>query len=81
MTDHMRVKAYLQSIGKTSELRAILESYILSDEDRLIMEMLYIERKPMDYVADVLGFSVSCVKKRHHRILSRMSNYLDECKK
>lgn len=78
MTDHMKARAYLQSIGKASELREILGEYVLSDEDRLIMDMIYIQKKPLDYVADMLGFSVSCVKKRHHKILCRISNYIDE---
>lgn len=78
MTDHMKARQYLKSIGKASELQKILDEFILSDEDRLIMELCYIQRKPLDYIADVLGFSVSCVKKRHHRILCRISNYIDE---
>ena len=78
MTDHMRARSYLRSIGKMSDLRNELDKYVLSDEDRQIMEMLYIQKKPLDYVADMLGYSVSGIKKRHHLILCMISNYIDE---
>ena len=73
MTEHICRKHVLESMSK-SELRQCLDETVLSEEERKVMELIYLKRKPLGYVADIMGFSESGVKKMHQRIIKRMNN-------
>lgn len=67
----MNRKRMLESMTKP-ELVKLLDETALSEEERVIMEMLYIRRRPLRYVADVMAYSESGMKKKHDRILKRI---------
>lgn len=43
----------------------LLDSCTLSDEDKQIVKMYYLQNKSIGYIADILGYSESNIKKRH----------------
>lgn len=45
---------------------------MLSDKEKRLMQMYYVERKSFDYIADELGYSKAGVIKMHQRILKRI---------
>ena len=47
---------------------------MLNDDDIKIMEMIYKDRLPLVVIADRLCMSESTVKRKHKRILVKMSN-------
>lgn len=73
MTDHISLKHRIENMRK-SEIRALLDDVVLSEDERSIMELIYIEKKPLGYVADVMGYSESGIKKIHCRIIKRINN-------
>lgn len=73
MTEHIIRKHTLEGMTK-AEIIDSLEQTALSEEEREVMELIYIQRKPLDYIADITGYSISGVKKIHSRILKRMNH-------
>lgn len=74
MTEHINRKHTLMSMTK-AELIALLDQIVLSEDERRVMELIYLKRKPLGYVADIMGYSESGIKKIHCRIIKRI-NYL-----
>lgn len=73
MTEHIRRKHILEEMSK-AEIEAKLDEIVLSEEERELMTLLYLKRKPLGYIADIMGFSESGLKKMHCRIIKRMTN-------
>lgn len=71
MSVHIEVRKRLRDISTRDEFNALLDSSVLSDEERRILVMHYIERKPLSFIADELGFSERTVKRYHHNALMR----------
>lgn len=71
MTTHIEMRKRLREISSREEFMQLLDSRVLSDEERRILMMHYLERKPLGYIADELGFSERTVKRYHHNALSR----------
>lgn len=76
MTQHIETRQRLKAIASVQELNELLDKCVLSDEDRLIFELHYIKGKPLGYIADELGYSESCIKKRHCKIIGRLEKML-----
>lgn len=54
----------------------LLDSCTLTEEDKQIIKLHYVQGKNLGYIADVLGYSESTIKKKHKRILSKISKIL-----
>lgn len=78
MTKHIETKHRLQSIYRIEELNALLDKCVLSAEERLIIEMHYIRKKSLIYIAYELGYSESCIKKKHRDIINRIGYILED---
>jgi len=72
MTKHIETRRRLKSIASLEEFNRLVNSCVLSDEERQIIEMHYLKGKPFGYIADMMGYSESCIKKRHQRIICRL---------
>ncbi len=72
MTDHVKTKHKLQNIPTKLEFNTLLDSIVLSDKERRLMQLYYVERKDFDFIADELGYTKSGVLKIHRRILKRI---------
>ena len=69
-------RRYLKDIGDFKTFNQLIESSTLSDLDKQIVQMHYIEEKNFALIGDLLGYSESGIKKRHKRILSKLSQLL-----
>ena len=73
MSDHVNTRRRLKSIPKVKTLMDLLEACTLSDEDKEIIKLHYIQDKSLGYIADTLGYSESTIKKKHKKILSKLN--------
>lgn len=71
-TKNVDTRNALNAIPKKSDLKDLLDAVNINDQDREIMRMRYEEQKTWDYIADVLGYSISSVKRRHGKILDKI---------
>lgn len=77
MSTHIDTRKKLQNIPRISSLMELLDSCILSDEDKEIIKMHYVQNKTLSYIADMLGYSESTIKKKKHKkILSKLNKLL-----
>ena len=76
MSAHIETRNKLKSIPKISTLVELLDSCTLSEEDKTIIKMHYVQGKNLGYIADILGYSESTIKKRHKKILNKISKLL-----
>lgn len=75
-TKNVETRNKLKSIPKVSTFMELVEACTLSDTDKRIIKMYYLEHKTLSYIADTMGYSESNIKKRHAKILNKMSKLL-----
>jgi DNA-directed RNA polymerase specialized sigma subunit len=75
MTNHIEVKHKIQRLGKT-KFKMILDETMLNEKEQEMMLMYYIDKKPIDYIADILGYSEQGILKMHKRILDKIEPLL-----
>lgn len=76
MTEHIETRNRLKDIVEIRTFSQLLDRCILSQEDREIMELHYLQGKDLRYIGDFLGYSEGTIKKRHRRILKKLSKIL-----
>lgn len=65
------MRARLKSIKTVSEYREVTADLKLTDTERKIMDMIYLNGYDYNYIADVLGFSYSYVAKVALKIIDK----------
>lgn len=73
MSRHIETRRKLQEVPLVAEFEAILNLCTLSDEDKNILRMHYIQKKDFRYIADSLGYSEKTIKQRHKDALRKIS--------
>lgn len=76
MTEHIETRNKLKEIVEIQTFSDLLDRCILSEEDRRIMELHYLQDKDLRYIADLLGYSEGTIKKRHRKILKKLNKIL-----
>lgn len=64
----------LKKIVKVKDFEDLINQTMLNEEERKMMELIYKEKKSMACIADELGMAEITVKKKHGKILKKMSN-------
>lgn len=73
---HRRAKNKVKSINKRSTFNSILEDSMLSETEKELMKMYYIDQKSLDFIADELGYSKAGILKMHKRALKKIENLI-----
>ena len=76
MSKHIETRNKIKSIADISSFSDLLNKSTISDEDKLLLELHYIQGKDFRYIGDMLGYSESTIKKRHRRILKKLGNLI-----
>ncbi len=76
MTDHIKTRHKIKAIDKISTFEALLNECVLSDTDKEILRLHYIQEKDFCYIADTLGFSEVTIKQRHRKALKKLSSLI-----
>lgn len=66
----------LKEIPDIKTFEELIEQLTISEEDKTLMRLHYIEDKNFAYIADVLGYSESWVKRKHLRILKKLNKII-----
>ena len=79
MTDHILTKKLLKEKAKTKrQLRTLLDEALLTAREREIVEMIYLQHKPLDVIADALGYAESTVRLKHRQALQKIKYVMEE---
>lgn len=63
----------IRQVGSFTTLQELLENSTLSKLDKEIVVLHYVQEKNFAYIGDELGYSESGIKKRHQKILNKLS--------
>lgn len=73
---HIETKHKLKDIKSVRDFDALLEAVILTEDQKRMLRMIYVEHKTLDYVADNLSISLQTVKSWHRQALSRIADMI-----
>ena len=76
MTKHIDTRRRIQGIADISSFTDLLDKTTLSDEDKNLLKLHYIQGKDFRYIGDMLGYSESTIKRRHKKALVKISKLL-----
>lgn len=74
--NHKKIKSKLKSIGKKSTFNSVLEDSMLSEVEKQMMKMYYLEQKSFDFIADELGYSQAGILRMHKRALKKIESLI-----
>ena len=75
-TDYIKTKHKVKEIPDLRSFNGLLDASTLSDEDKLIMKLHYLQDKNFGYIADELGYSEETIKLRHRKAIMKLSQLL-----
>lgn len=76
MTDHIITRRKLQAIKLKSDFLTLIEKVILSEEEKQILIMHYIDHKDFSYIGDTLGYAERSVIHKHRKILYKLKGVI-----
>ena len=76
MSKHIETRRKLKEIADISSFTSLLNSSTLTEDDKLLLRLHYLQDQDFRYIGDMLGYSESTIKKRHKRILAKLSRLL-----
>lgn len=76
MSEHIETRKKLKGIAEVSSFTSLINRATLSHVDKQILVLHYLDDKDFRYIGDILGYSESTIKKRHKKILAKLSKVL-----
>ena len=76
MSKHIETRKKVQGIASISTFNDLIEKTILSDSEKQVLILHYLENKDFCFIADMLGYSESTIKRKHKKALSKLSKIL-----
>lgn len=76
MSKHIEIKHKIKNINHKTDFNSLLEESMLSDVEKQMMNMYYVENKSINIIADELGYSPQGIIKMHKRILNKLESLL-----
>ncbi len=75
-TEYIKIKRKVKEIPDIRSFNGLLEASTLSDLDKEIIRMYYIQQRDFAYIADSLGYTEQTVKLKHKKALIKLSKLL-----
>ena len=75
-SEHIKTRNKVKEIASITTFNELLDACTLTDEDKEILKMHYLQGKDFRYIGDTLGFSESTIKKRHKKALQKLNKLL-----
>lgn len=76
MTPHIETRRKLKEIPEVKTFKDLLDRITISDFDKKILEMHYIQGHDFRFIADLLGYSEARVKAHHRSALKKISKII-----
>lgn len=76
MTEHVATRRKLKEIPRIATFQQILDESTLTDLEKEIITLHYLEDKDYRYIGDKLGFSEATIKRKHQKALKKISKIL-----
>ena len=76
MTKHIDTRRKISEIAEVDSFYSLINRAVLSHEDKQILILHYIDGHDLLFIADLLGYSESTIKRRHKKALQKISKLL-----
>lgn len=73
---NIETKHKIKNINRKIDFYNLLDECMLSEKEKQMMKMLYVENKSLGYIADQLGYSSQGISKMHSKILKKLESLL-----
>lgn len=75
---HIETRRYLRQISDVAAFNKVINAVILSEQEKQLMQLHYIDKQDFRFIGDKLGLSESSVKRKHREILRTIERYIDK---
>ena len=75
-TEYIKIKRKVKEIPDIRSFNGLLEASTLSDLDKEIIRMYYLQERDFAYIADSLGYNQKTIETRHKKALIKLSKLL-----
>ena len=75
-SEHIKTRGKIKSIANVTTFNDLLDSCTLTEEDKELLRLHYLNGKDFRYIGDKLGFAESTIKKRHRKALQKLNKIL-----
>ena len=65
-----------KDIPLVETFEALLNKSMISDEEKELMRLHYIQKKDFRFIGDTLGYSEASIKAKHRKILKKLNKLL-----
>lgn len=72
--EQREVRKRLKGINTVKQFEEMLDSVLISEEERKILNLIYKEQKPFSVVADEIGISERTLTKKHAKLLMKIGS-------
>lgn len=76
VTEHIKIRRKVKKIATVEDFYKLLDTVILSDEEKELLKMHYIANRDFRYIGDRLGYAEITIKKKHQKALRKMGDIL-----
>lgn len=73
---NIETKHKIKNINRKIDFYNLLDECMLSEKEKQMMKMFYVENKDLSYIADQLGYSSQGISKMHSKILKKLESLL-----
>lgn len=73
---HIETRNKVKDIAEIKTFNDLLDTCVLTDEDKELLRLHYLQEKDFRYIGDILGYSESTIKKRHKKALQKLNRIL-----
>lgn len=75
-SEHIKTRRKIENIDTITDFNNLINQLMISPEQKEMMRLHYVEDKNFNYIADILGYSESAMKKWHTKILKKISKLI-----
>ena len=75
-SEHIKTRGKIKSIANVTTFNDLLDSCTLTEEDKELLRLHYLNGKDFRYIGDKLGFAESTIKKIHRKALQKLNKIL-----
>lgn len=72
--EQREVRKRLKGINTVKQFEEMLDSVLISEEERKILNLIYKEQKPFSVVADEIGISERTLTRKHAKLLMKIGS-------
>ena len=76
MTERLETRRKLRAVTGVQDFQKILDACVLTEDEKTLLKLHYLDGKNLAYIGDLLGFSEHAMKAKHAKCLDKLKYFL-----